>query len=110
MKASDLLIASLKDVPVAKWAFPSKLFEYMASGRPIVFGSRDGEVVRELNKAGGALWFPTDDPEKLCELILKLKSGEIDGEKLGWQYHQHIIRYHRRELWANKYLSLIKNL
>jgi colanic acid biosynthesis glycosyl transferase WcaI len=109
LKASDVLIASLKQVPVAKRAFPSKLFEYMASGRPIVFGSRDGEVVRELEKAGGALWFPSDDPEKLCELIVKLKSGEIDGTKLGRQYHEHIIRHHRRELWASRYLSLIRS-
>lgn len=110
LKASDVLVASLKEVPVAKRAFPSKLFEYMASGRPIVFGSRDGEVVRELHKAGGALWFPSDDPEKLCELILKLKSGEIDGERLGRQYHDYILQHHRREQWAERYLSLIKDI
>ena len=110
LKASDVLIASLKQVPVAKRAFPSKLFEYMASGRPIAFGSCDGEVIRELEKAGGALWFPTDDPERLCELILKLKSGEIDGIKLGRQYHEHILKHHRRELWASRYLSLIRSI
>jgi len=110
LKASDVLIASLKQVPVAKRAFPSKLFEYMASGRPIAFGSCDGEVVRELEKAGGALWFPTDDPERLCELILKLRSGEIDGEKLGRQYRQHVFKHHRREQWAEKYLSIIKSM
>jgi glycosyltransferase involved in cell wall biosynthesis len=110
LKASDVLIASLKDVPVAKRAFPSKLFEYMATGRPIVFGASEGEVIQELEKAGGALWFPADDPEKLAELILKLKTGEIDGKKLGEKYHHHIIQHHRRELWASKYLSLIRNL
>lgn len=110
LKASDVLVESLREVPITKGTFPCKLFEYMASGRPIVFGSRDGEAIRELEKAGGALWFPTDDPEKLTELILKLKSGEIDGEKLGRLYHQHTLRYHRREMWANKYLSLIRDI
>jgi len=110
LKASDVLIASLKDVPVARRAFPSKLFEYMATGRPIVFGASEGEVIQELEKAGGALWFPADDPERLADLILKLKSGEIDGERLGQQYHHHIIKHHRRELWASKYLSLIRSL
>ncbi len=110
LQTGDVLIESVKEVPVAKGTFPCKLYEYMASGRPIVFGSRDGEAVRELEKAGGALWFPTDDPQKLAELILKLKSKEIDGEKLGRSYHQHVLKHYRRELWANKYLSLIRNL
>jgi len=92
---------------MTKGTCPCKLFEYMASGRPVIFGSRDGEAVQELELAGGALWFPTDQPEKLCEIILKLKRGEIDGNHLGAQYHEHIINHHRRELWAERYLKVI---
>ena len=110
LQASDVLVESLREVPITKGTFPCKLFEYMASGRPIVFGSREGEAVRELDKAGGALWYPSDNPEKLCELILKLKSGEIDGAKLGQRYHDHIVRHHRREQWAEKYLSIIRGI
>ena len=110
LKASDVLLESVKEVPVARGTIPSKLFEYMASGRPIVFGSREGEAVRELEKAGGALWFPTDDPERLCELILKLKSGEIDGEKLGQKYNVYTARHHQRKQWAQKYLSIIRSI
>jgi len=110
LQASDVLVESLRDVPITKGTFPCKLFEYMASGKPIVFGARDGEAVHELERAGGALWFPTDDPERLCELVLKIKSGEINGRRLGQLYRQHVVRYHLRELWANKYLSLIRDL
>ena len=110
LQASDVLLESVKEVPVARGTIPSKLFEYMASGRPIVFGSREGEALQELKSAGGALWFPTDDPEKLSELILKLKSGEIDGKKLGRQYREYGLRYHYRERWAKKYLSLIRDI
>ena len=110
LKASDVLLESVKEVPVARGTIPSKLFEYMASGRPIVFGSREGEAIRELEKAGGALSFPTDNAEKLSRLILKLKSGEIDGEKLGQKYNTYTTRYHQRKQWANKYLSIIRNI
>lgn len=108
LKASDVLVESLKEVPITQGTFPCKLFEYMASGRPIIFGSRGGEAVRELEKAGGALWFPTDEPEKLSEIILKLKTGQIDGNRLGESYHLHVDRYHRREAWADRYLDVIK--
>ncbi|MFH1374690.1 MAG: glycosyltransferase family 4 protein [bacterium] len=110
LQASDVLVESLREVPIAKGTFPCKLFEYMASGRPIVFGAREGEAVRELEQAGGALWFPTDDPTRLSDLILRLKSGEIDGSRLGRQYHEHILRYHHRERWAKEYLSLIRSI
>lgn len=110
LKASDVLVESLKDVPITKGTFPCKLFEYMASGRPIIFGSRDGEAIRELEQAGGALWFPADDPERLSELILQLKTGEIDGHRLGRKYHEHVYKYHRREMWAARYLKLIRDM
>ncbi len=110
LKTSDILIESLKEVPVTKGTFPAKLYEYMASGRPIVFGSREGEAVKELNKAGGALSFPTDDPNRLRDLILQLKSGQIDGNHLGRRYLEHATRHHRREIWAEKYLKTLQEM
>lgn len=110
LKASDVLVESLKEVPITRGTFPAKLFEYMASGRPIIFGSRGGEAVSELEKAGGALWFPTDQPEKLCDLILKLKQGRIDGARLGAGYHDHVARHHVRERWAHRYYDLINQV
>lgn len=104
LNASDVLVESLKEVPVTKGTFPCKLFEYMASGKPIIFGSARGEAIRELEMAGGALSFRSDDPVGLAELILQIKTGEIDGERLGIKYHEHAVRYHHREKWAERYL------
>jgi len=115
LKASDVLVESLKEVrttnPVTKGTFPAKLYEYMASGRPIVFGAlQSGEPVRELEKAGGALSFRTDDPDRLAELILELKTGRINGESLGQKYREHAARFHRREDWAERYLEYLKSV
>jgi len=108
LKAGDVLIESLKDVPVAKMAFPSKMYEYMASGRPIIFGARQGEALKELELAGGALNYPSDSPDKLADLILKLRSGQIDGKELGKSYNRHVAEHHTREKWARKYLNFIE--
>ena len=110
LKASDVLVESLKEVPVTKGTFPCKLFEYMASGKPIIFGSADGEAVRELEKAGGALSFATDDPNRLSELILDLRHGRIDGDHLGRRYHEHARQNHCREQWAEKYLTFLGSI
>lgn len=110
LKASDVLVESLKEVPITRGTFPAKLFEYMASGRPIVFGSREGEAIRELNTAGGALSFGPDEPERLSDLILQLKNRTIDGETLGTKYREHAVQFHRREVWAARYQELLDGL
>ncbi|MEW5796206.1 MAG: glycosyltransferase family 4 protein [Candidatus Zixiibacteriota bacterium] len=107
LKTSDVLVESLREVPITQGTFPAKLFEYMASGRPILFGARDGEAVRELRAAGGVLSFASDDVNRLCDLILQVKSGKIDGDALGYRYYQHAERFHRRERWAKEYLSFL---
>jgi len=107
LKTSDVLVESLREVPITQVTFPAKLFEYMASGRPILFGARDGEAIRELRAAGGVLSFAGDDVDRLCELILQIKTGAIDGEALGRSYHQHAQRFHPRERWAKQYLSFL---
>jgi glycosyltransferase involved in cell wall biosynthesis len=109
LKTSDVLIESLKEVPITQGTFPAKLFEYMASGRPIVFGSRGGEAVSELERAGGALSFHSEDVPRLCDLIMGLKDGRIDGEQLGRRYHEHAKQFHSRERWADDYLKFLES-
>ena len=82
----------------------------MASGRPIVFGSRQGEAIDELKIAGGALTYPSNSADDLSELILKIRDGEIEGRQLGQRYHDHIVKHHRREVWADQYLRFIRTL
>lgn len=110
LQASDVLVHSMKEVPVTKGSLPSKLFEYMASGKPIIYGSSEGEAVNELDRAGGALAFQSEDHKKLCELIMSLRSGEINGSDLGKKYHEHINRNHCREIWAKKYLNYLEEV
>jgi glycosyltransferase involved in cell wall biosynthesis len=105
LQASDVLVHCMKDVPVAKGNLPSKLFEYMASGKPILYGASGGEAVDELDKAGGALVFHTEDSNRLSELILDLRNGEIVGSSLGQKYLHYVTNNHGREKWAGEYLN-----
>ncbi len=107
LKASDLLVECLKEVPVARVALPTKIFEYMAAGKPIVFGSADGETSRLLSEAGGALVFSPSNPEELARLVRRVYDGEIDGAGLGQKYREFVNNNHTREQWAQKYLALL---
>ena len=50
---------------------PTKLYEYMAAGRPIV-ASRVGQIGEALADGDTALLVPPDDPEALADAILRL--------------------------------------
>jgi len=88
-------------------AVPSKMFEYMASGKPILLGCPDGEASNMLKSAGGALTYKASNAEQLAELIEKLRSGAIDGKTLGKGYHQYIRERHSRRKWGLLYLDII---
>jgi glycosyltransferase involved in cell wall biosynthesis len=107
LKTSDVLVESIREVPITHGTFPAKLFEYMASGRPIIYGSHDSEALRELEKAGGALSFRTDDPERLCSHIEQLRKNPRLGEELGRKYQEHALKHHPRERWAREYLDFL---
>jgi len=50
---------------------PTKLFEYMAAGRPIV-ASAVGQIAEALIDQQSALLVPPDDPDALCTAIVRL--------------------------------------
>jgi len=110
LKAGDVLVECLKEVPVAKVALPTKIFEYMAAGKPIVFGSSDGETSRLLEKAGGALVYSPERPEQLANTIRDLYYKKIDGDRLGQRYHEFVKNNHSRNRWAGRYLNLLEKI
>ncbi len=110
LKAGDVLIECLKDVPVAEVALPTKIFEYMAAGRPIAFGATEGETSRMLSKAGGALTYAPGKPDKLVEIIRALYNKEINGDELGRKYHDYVSVRHTRDKWARHYLNLLDSV
>ena len=61
---------------------PTKLFEYMAAGRPIV-ASRVGQIGDVLQDGESALLVPPDDPQALCDAILRLVDDACLRSRLG---------------------------
>ncbi|MFH2035626.1 MAG: glycosyltransferase family 4 protein [Candidatus Zixiibacteriota bacterium] len=107
LKAGDVLVECLKEVPIAKVALPTKVFEYMAAGRPIAFGALEGETSQMLNQAGGELRFSPQHPEQLAQIIRDLYDKKIDGVTIGKKYHEYVAQNFSREKWADQYLNVL---
>lgn len=87
LSSADLAIVSMAR-EAGRLALPSKLFDYLSVGVPILgICSKDSEIERfiYLNKIGNS--FDFEQKEKICEYILNLSKDQSLQEKL----HQNVI-------------------
>jgi glycosyltransferase involved in cell wall biosynthesis len=73
----DVALVHLKNAPAFAEVIPSKIFEAMAMGLPILLASPKGEASAIVERHGAGLWVPAEDPAALAETVLKL-AGDAD--------------------------------
>lgn len=83
MARADLLYLPLSFRPslarIAELAMPTKLSEYLASGRPTIFQTPSGSEVQALaDRAGLPLTINSADPGQVCDLLLRLDRHGLD--------------------------------
>lgn len=67
LNGATLGVAPLKDEPELRYAMPTKLYEYMASGLPAVVTGR-GEIERFVESSGGGVHV-ANDPVRIAEVL-----------------------------------------
>lgn len=75
----DLGLVPLKDKPVFSTVIPSKIFEAMASGTPILIAAPLGEATDLVESSGCGVHVPPGNPRLLAQAILSLRN---DPDKL----------------------------
>lgn len=99
-KKSDVLYAQLTEE--FNTAMPSKLYEYLATGLPVVYGGK-GTAVEILEKFENVEIVPPDSPEELKQSFLKvLNNGPFEVSKPN-------IEKIRREYIREKGVALLLN-
>lgn len=70
--ACDVAIVPLRDNPVFATVIPSKIFESMAMGVPILMSLPEGEATRIIRETGAGVCVPPEDPEAMAAAIVEL--------------------------------------
>ena len=97
IKAMDALVIPFPNKPhYAFYASPLKLFEYMASGRPIIASSLP--ALREILNDKNALFFKPDSASELAQAVKMLKSSHT----LGYHLSQQALADVREYTWDNR--------
>jgi colanic acid biosynthesis glycosyl transferase WcaI len=68
----DLSLVHLKDTPLFAKVIPSKIFESMAMGVPILFAGPEGEGAEIVRETGAGLTLPPGDPVALARGVRAL--------------------------------------
>ncbi len=71
MQSADAFIVNLKDSPVFKWGVsPNKIFDFMVSARPIIFGTIFPQ--NPVAEARAGIIVPPDDPDAIASAVKNL--------------------------------------
>ena len=74
IKNADALMLHLKDDGTMNKTIPSKVFDYMASGKPVLYGLK-GEAAEILEASGGNLYYNPASHEQLASQAIQLKTN-----------------------------------
>ena len=108
-QSSQVLLLLINNAPNAKGILTGKLFEYLASGRPILcIGPVDGDAAKIIVDAGAGTVVGFDDKEGMKTAVKALYESYLAGG-LTNNTHSGVERYSRRAL-AGEYARLLATL
>ena len=106
---SDVLLLFVNNTPNAKGILTGKLFEYMASGRPILcIGPEDGDSARILNETQTGITVDFNDKGKMKSVILDLMTKYNDNQLITSNITA-VEKYSRRNL-TKEYVKLLNDI
>ncbi len=107
--ASDVVVVHLKDSPLFRTVLPSKMFEAMAAGKPVVLGVK-GEALDVLRRAGAGIAVAPGDSRALLDAALDLAQNEMQRNEMGKAGREFVEREYSRKVWAGMYLDWLKGV
>jgi len=110
MAAADVSLVTL-NTKSSSYSLPSKTFNIMASGRPLLAVTPDdSELARIVSSAGCGLHIPPHDPQRLAEAIHSMKKDRVDLERMGSNGRAEVERTYCRSACVDSYEKMLEDL
>lgn len=105
----DVALVHLKGAPLFKTVIPSKIFEAMGMGKPILLAAPEGEASELVNRAEAGLCISPGDAKGLAEAVKMFADKPAFRERLASCSLQAAPRY-SRERQAREMLAIISRV
>ena len=104
---ADICLAPLRNIPLFDAFIPSKIFEIMAMGRPIV-GSVRGEAADIIKRSGGGIVVEPENSKEIAGAIRHLVHHREEGRAMGERGRRFVCEHYSRKKLAARYLRTIR--
>jgi colanic acid biosynthesis glycosyl transferase WcaI len=91
----DVALVSLRNTPVFSTVIPSKIFESMGSGVPLLMSLPEGEATRIVVESGAGLCVRPESPDELARAIVSLEADSARLERYRQASRTAALRYSR---------------
>ena len=108
-RSAEVCLVPLRDVPLFRSFIPSKMFEILACGRPIV-ASVAGEAAEILSASGAALVTPPEDVGAIAAAITRLATQPELRRDLAAHGRPFVASHYDRAVLAERYAALLESL
>lgn len=106
LAAGDACVVPLRDLPLFKAALPSKMFEAMATARPILL-SVNGEAAELLGQAAAGIAVPAENADALAAAIVALAEDRPRARALGETGRAWVTAHFSRDRLARRFEALL---
>jgi colanic acid biosynthesis glycosyl transferase WcaI len=107
--ASDACLVPLRKTPLFRAVLPSKMFEIMGAGRPIVLGV-EGEAAELLEESQAGLAVPPESVPALRDALLRLAGDPAAAEEMGRRGRRYVETRYSRPVLAAAYGDVLQEL
>jgi glycosyltransferase involved in cell wall biosynthesis len=108
-RAADVCLVPLRAVALFRSFIPSKMFEILACGRPVL-ASLEGEAAEILQASGAALVVPPEDVAAIAKALRRLAADRELSAALAARGRPFVAeRFDRRRL-AERYLEILEGV
>jgi len=106
---ADACLVPLRNVPLFDAFVPSKLFEVLTAGRPVI-GAVRGEARAILERSGGALLVEPEDGPGIAAAVERLRADPDLRRRLGEAGRAFARAHYDRDALAARYLGLLQTV
>ncbi len=109
LASSDACLVHLKGCELFETVVPSKIFEIMAMGRPIIMGVK-GQARRMVIDAGAGVEMEPDCPRSLVAAVETLAAEAHAGYVRSAGARAYVANHFSRDTFAKRYLDLLEDV
>ena len=107
LNASDVVVVPLRNLEIFRGALPTKMFEAMACGKPIILGVT-GEAEQLIRNARAGYCVAPEDPMSLREAILRAMLDRENARQMGERGRNFVLCHFDRAMRAQQLAEILK--